>query len=175
MRVIAGSLGGRTFDSPGTNRTHPMSDKIRGALFNTLGDIEGLSVLDAFSGSGALSIESISRGASQATAIENDKLAQRTILANVATLGLGSQIVVIGTSASTWLTANVDAQFDVVLLDPPYDNLQPDLIQCLASTVKPEGLLVLSWPGSMALPDFTGFERVVERSYGDAQLAYYRR
>jgi len=53
MRIIAGSLGGRSFDSPQSRRTHPMSDKIRGALFSSLGEIVGLSVLDAYAGSGA--------------------------------------------------------------------------------------------------------------------------
>ncbi|MCB6771180.1 RsmD family RNA methyltransferase, partial [Veillonella atypica] len=48
MRIIAGQLGGRTFDAPRGHRTHPMGDKIRGALFNILGDISGLTVFDAF-------------------------------------------------------------------------------------------------------------------------------
>ena len=69
MRVIAGRLGGRLFDSPHTRRTHPMSDKARGALFNMLGDIEGMHVLDPFAGTGALSFEAISRGAASALAI----------------------------------------------------------------------------------------------------------
>ncbi len=70
MRVIAGWLGGQNFDSPKSNRVHPMSDKMRGAIFGVLGDIKGLTVLDAFSGSGALAIESISRGAKSAIAID---------------------------------------------------------------------------------------------------------
>ncbi|MBX4199607.1 RsmD family RNA methyltransferase, partial [Candidatus Saccharibacteria bacterium] len=53
MRIISGQLKGRNFASPRGHKTHPMSDKMRGALFNILGDIEGLSFLDAFSGSGA--------------------------------------------------------------------------------------------------------------------------
>ena len=53
MRVISGWLGGRIFESPHGHRTHPMSDKIRGAVFGVLGDIKGLTVLDAFAGSGA--------------------------------------------------------------------------------------------------------------------------
>jgi 16S rRNA (guanine966-N2)-methyltransferase len=63
MRVVAGSLKGRIFNEPSGHQTHPMSEKVRGALFNALGDIEGLSVLDAFAGSGALSFEAVSRGA----------------------------------------------------------------------------------------------------------------
>ena len=73
MRVIAGWLGGRTFASPQGHRTHPMSDKIRGAIFSVLGDLNGLTVLDAFAGSGALAIEAISRGAEEAVAIDDDQ------------------------------------------------------------------------------------------------------
>ena len=70
MRIIAGDLKGREFKSPRGRTTRPMSEKTRGALFNTLGDIEGLSVLDGFAGSGALVFEAISRGAVSALAIE---------------------------------------------------------------------------------------------------------
>ena len=55
MRIISGRLGGQHFDTPTNSRTHPMSDKARGGLFGTLGDIEGLTFLDAFAGSGGLS------------------------------------------------------------------------------------------------------------------------
>ena len=67
MKVVAGSRGGRNFASPHNNRTHPMSDKVRGALFNALGDLDGLSVLDAYAGSGACSLEAASRGAAECT------------------------------------------------------------------------------------------------------------
>jgi len=70
VRIIAGYLSGRQFNSPRSNRTHPMSDKARGGLFNSLGDISGLSLLDAFAGSGALSFEAISRGTASSVAVD---------------------------------------------------------------------------------------------------------
>lgn len=175
MRVIAGTLGGRVFDSPHTSRTHPMSDKIRGALFNTLGDIEGLTFLDAFAGSGALGFEAVSRGAAHVTLLENDTTAQRTIQANIRALAVADKLTLANTAAGVWLDAHATAQFDIVLLDPPYDNLQLALLGRLASSVKTAGLLVLSWPGDETLPQFVGFEQLMHRSYGDAQLVYYRR
>nr|MBP9820948.1 RsmD family RNA methyltransferase [Candidatus Saccharibacteria bacterium] len=60
MRIIAGFLGGRLIESPHNNKTHPMSEKMRGALFNSLGDINGLTFLDAFAGTGACGFEAIS-------------------------------------------------------------------------------------------------------------------
>jgi 16S rRNA (guanine966-N2)-methyltransferase len=175
MRIIAGSLGGRSFNSPHGHRTHPMSDKIRGALFNALGDIHGLTVLDAFAGSGAISFEAVSRGAATALAIESDRLAQRTITENIKALGLRRTVKLVSATSGAWLDTNQDARFDLVLLDPPYDDVQINTLQRLAGAVNDDGLLVLSWPGDMELPVFDGFGVISQRSYGDAQLAYYRR
>jgi 16S rRNA (guanine966-N2)-methyltransferase len=173
MRIISGSLGGRTFDSPGTFKTHPMSDKARGALFNILGDIEGLTFLDAFAGTGALSFEAVSRGAASSLAIEQDKAAQRVVLANIKTLGLGRQVKLIQASAGAWLSTSTDS-FDVVVCDPPYNDLQFNLIERLAERVRADGLLVLSWPESTEIPEIDGLRLLDHRGYGDATLAFYR-
>ena len=175
MRVIAGSLGGRTFDSPRGHRTHPMSDKIRGALFNILGDIEGMSILDAFAGSGALSIEAISRGASSALAIDLDKEAYETIQKNVQALNLQEQITVMRKNIAGWSRNNQHMLFDIVIADPPYNDFRPVLLQKLISQVKPGGLFVLSWPGREPIRAFNGAEVLTAKSYGDAQLIFYRR
>lgn len=175
MRIIAGTLKGRVFDSPGTHRTHPMSDKMRGALFNILGDIDDLTVLDAFAGSGALSFEAISRGATSALALDSDISAQKTIARNITGLGLQKQMKLVKASANAWLGTNEGRMFDVVLCDPPYEDLQPNLIARLAKAVVPGGLLVLSWPGGKELPDLPQLERLEGRGYGDGLLGFYRR
>lgn len=177
MRVIAGIFGGRTFDSPGTHKTHPMSDKARGALFNMLGDIEGLHVLDAFAGSGALGFEAVSRGAASVVAIDGDRAAQRAIAANIKALGVDGQVKLISATANAWNATATDAEvFDIVLCDPPYDDLQLELVQRLAhDRVALAGLLVLSWPGSAEVPELEGFEHAAGRSYGDMQLVFYRK
>lgn len=175
MRIIAGNLGGRVFDSPGSAKTHPMSDKMRGALFNMLGDLAGLVVLDAFAGSGALAFEAVSRGASHVLAIDSDKAAQRTIDQSIKQLGLTQKVKLVRASTNAWLSTNEDARFDIVLCDPPYHDLQPNLLSRLAGVVKPDGLLVLSWPGNQAPPELTGLGQIEQRSYGDAQLIFYRR
>lgn len=175
MRVIAGKLGGRLFDSPHSYRTHPMSDKARGALFNILGDIEGMSVLDPFAGTGALSFEAISRGAASALAIEADKPAQRIIATNIASLGLIHQVKLIGGTANSWLGKNRRKIFDIVLCDPPYSDLQYDLIERLERSVKPGGIFVVSWPSGGDLPRFSDLTLIDQRTYGDMQLVFYRR
>jgi len=175
MRVIAGRLGGRSFESPGTHRTHPMSDKVRGALFNALGDLEGLTVLDAFAGSGACSFEAISRGAASVLAIDVDVEAVKTIAENVKNLQLADVITVRRKNISGWSRNSQDKQFDVVLADPPYDDIRPDVLERLAVHVKPGGIYVLSWPGSEPVRDFKGLEIISHKTYGDAQLVFYRR
>lgn len=174
MRIIAGRLGGRQFDSPRGHRTHPMSDKGRGALFNALGDVEGLTVLDAFAGSGALSFEAISRGAAQATAIDRDRNAQRTIQQNIRQLGLTDQTKLIKAPAASWLSTT-DATFDLVLLDPPFEELQISLLTRLAERAKPGGLVVLSLPPRAEVKLDDSYTPVAHKTYGDNQLIFYRR
>jgi 16S rRNA (guanine966-N2)-methyltransferase len=174
VRIIAGRLGGRTFDSPKGFKTHPMSDKMRGALFNVLGDIEGLTVLDAFAGSGALSFEAVSRGAARVLAVDSDRNAQKTIAENIKALRLGAQVKLIKASVSAWLATNLDVRFDLVLCDPPYNDLQPNLIKRLPSTLAPTGTLVLSWPPQQAAPDFADLTQVESRNYGDSTLLFYQ-
>jgi 16S rRNA (guanine966-N2)-methyltransferase len=175
MRVIAGRLGGRLFDSPHTHRTHPMSDKGRGALFNILGDITGMTVLDPFAGTGALSFEAVSRGAASALAIESDKIAQRTIAENIELLGVGDKVSLVRAVATSWLYRNAQRKFDLVLCDPPYNDPQFHTLDRLAKRVNPKGLLVLSWPASEEIPKFAQLEQVEQRGYGDMQLVFYRR
>jgi len=174
VRIIAGSLGGRTFDSPHSFKTHPMSDKIRGALFNILGDISELTVLDAFAGSGALSFEAISRGAASALAIDSDRSAQRIIAENIAKLNLEGRIKLIKASANAWLQTNPSQTFDIILCDPPYNDLQPNLLARLAGYVNSGGLFVLSWPGDQPPPVLPSFSQIDQRNYGDASLIWYR-
>jgi 16S rRNA (guanine966-N2)-methyltransferase len=174
MRVIAGTLGGRQFDSPRGHRTHPMSDKVRGAIFNILGDIEGLTALDAFAGSGALGFEALSREAAHVTAIEVDITAYQTIVRNAQMLGLSGHMKIIRANCSSWSDHNPDLRFDIVLCDPPYDQLQPQALTKMAQHVANDGTLVLSWPGGQEPPSFIDLTVLTRKSYGDAQLIFYK-
>lgn len=175
MRIIAGRLGGRQFQAPHTHRVHPMSDKMRGALFNVLGDISGLTVLDAFGGSGALSFEAISRGASHATAIDIDKDAHAQISKNIKELELEEEVKAIRANASSWSDNNPDTKFDLILLDPPYDNVPHELLSKLSKHADLGGLIVLSYPGNKQPPTLTGLDLITAKLYGDSQLVFYRK
>ena len=174
MRIIAGRLGGRVFGAPHGHRTHPMSDKIRGALFNTLGDITGLTVLDAFAGSGALSIEAVSRGASHAIALDPDASAFRAITENITDLDVAEQITARKITAKAWLTLNKQS-FDIVLCDPPYDDIPYKSVEAALKRTNPGGVAVLSLPPKARIIIPSELQLVQEKSYGDATLAFYRR
>ncbi|MGH7241478.1 MAG: RsmD family RNA methyltransferase, partial [Candidatus Saccharimonadales bacterium] len=139
------------------------------------GELSGLTVLDAFAGSGALAIESVSRGADSVLAIDVDKYAYETVQANIKALQLDESITVMRKNISGWSRNNQNKQFDVVLVDPPYDDIRPDVIERLAVHAKPGGIFVLSWPGSEAVRDLKGLELVSHKNYGDIQLVFYRR
>jgi 16S rRNA (guanine966-N2)-methyltransferase len=174
LRVIAGTLGGRFFDSPDSQATHPMSERMRGSLFNILGDISGKTVLDAFAGSGALSFEAVSRGAAQVLALEKDKIAQKIIARNIEALGAGERVQLIKANCRVWSEQHAGVTFDLVLLDPPYHDMQLSTVLLLTKHLNANGLMVLSYPGRDSAPTVNGVVVVDSRSYGDAALAFYR-
>lgn len=175
MRVIAGELKGRQIVAPSGHRTHPMSEKVRGGLFNVLGDLDGLGVLDAFAGSGALSIEAVSRGAKTVVAIDIDKKANTVLKQNLITLNIKNRIKAINANASGWSDNNLDLQFDIVIVAPPYDDIKMPILNKLVKHVKPGALYVLDWPGKMEIPDFDTLVQVRAKNYGDAQLVFYKK
>ncbi len=175
MRVIAGRLSGRNYEAPKGHRTHPMSEKMRGAIFGSLGDIEGLRVFDPFSGSGALAIEAVSRGASSAVVIEVDPRAYNVIKSNIVKLGIEDQVKVVKAYAGAWSTRHQIEKFDVVLLDPPYDVVPYRDLKRMARHVAESGVLVLSWPGKADWYPFEGLELVQSKQYGDSALHFYQR
>lgn len=152
-----------------------MSEKARGAIFNALGDITGLHILDAYAGSGALAIEAVSRGAHSVLAIDVDVEAVKTIARNIAALGLEEQVTVRRKNISGWSRNNADQKFDIVFADPPYTDIRPDVLERLTVHVAADGIFVLSWPGNEAVRDFAGFAVAAHKPLGDIQLIFYRR
>jgi 16S rRNA (guanine966-N2)-methyltransferase len=175
MRVVGGILSGRTFDSVPGHRTHPMSEKMRGAIFNVLGDIEGLSILDMYSGTGALSIEAISRGAMTAQAVDSSQEAVKTIKANAEKLDITSQLHATRAFLRGWSRRFQNTQYDLVFADPPYDAIEPKELLMLPKHVKTNGIIVLSLPPKIGFRfAHTRQELVLYKKYGDSELYYYR-
>jgi 16S rRNA (guanine966-N2)-methyltransferase len=175
LRIIAGKLKNQPYFAPGTLMTHPMSERLKGALFNTLGDIGGLSVLDAFSGSGGIGLEAASRGAGSVTFIESDQSAQKTIAANIRKLGLDDLTHPLRMSLQTWLKTKPEARFNIIIADPPYDKIQTLLLEGLAKLTAAGGIFVVSLPSALPAPNFPDLELVTNKSYGNSRLVFYRK
>jgi 16S rRNA (guanine966-N2)-methyltransferase len=176
VRIIAGKFGGRVIQAPAGKVTHPMSDRVRGSLFNMIAEnIPDAEVLDAFAGTGALGIESLSRGAKNATFIERDRNASRILNDNLKTLAINSNAKAYKIGLSTWIDKNAERRFDIILADPPYDDLQLSTVERLGGLLKTNGLMLLSYPGTCEVPNLNGIVVVDNRSYGTAALTFYRK
>jgi 16S rRNA (guanine966-N2)-methyltransferase len=176
VRLIAGSFGGRIITAPDNERTHPMSERVRGSLFNIISDrLEGAEVLDAFAGTGSLGFEALSRGAQKVTFVERDRVAQNILLENAAALKVTNKIKLIKATVSAWHETSAEEQFDLIFCDPPYHDMQMATIAKLFSHVKPSGLMVVSHPNRSDLPIAKGIAVADSRRYGTSALTFYRR
>jgi len=176
LRIIAGRFGGRMINASNSGLTHPMSERVRGSLFNIIGDeINGANILDVFAGSGSIGLEALSRGANHATFIESDRLANKIINENIEKVGAGKISKSIKATVSNWIDENQDKFFDIIFVDPPYNNLHLSTVSKLYSLLKTNGIMVLSYPGRCELPTVYGVVVVDNRSYGTAALAFYRK
>lgn len=124
-RLISGDLGGRTIPGPPGKGTRPTSDRVREALFSRLDGwdvLDGARVLDLYAGTGALALESLSRGAAHALLVELHPPTAQQLRRTIAELGLRDRAEVRAGRAET-VAAQLapGADWDLVFLDPPYD------------------------------------------------------
>lgn len=176
VRLIAGKFGGRIIEGSDSDRTHPMSERIRNAMFNKIAsEVESARVLDAFAGSGSVGFEALSRGAREVTFVERDRAAIKNLLKNIDTLGVENSTTLIKTSVENWLSTSENERYDIIFADPPYYEPQFSTVMKLAGLLKSDGLMVISYPGRREAPTANGIVVVDNRSYGTAALAFYRK
>src|SRR4249919_2732930 len=124
MRITGGASAGRRLKVPKGLSVRPTPDLVKQAIFNSLGTrVEGARVLELFGGSGALSMEALSRGAREAICVEKAQSHARMISRNAAAIGLGAprfQVRVHDAFTAMTQFAAENEQFDLVLADPPY-------------------------------------------------------
>jgi 16S rRNA (guanine(966)-N(2))-methyltransferase RsmD len=176
MRVIAGALKGRRLKAPTWEGLRPTSDKLRETLFNILAPrIAGARVLDGYAGTGAIGIEAISRGAAMVTFVESDRRAQRLIDENLAHCGVTDGYVIIRAAVARAIDDFGAASLDIILLDPPYDDLQVDTVIATAGEVlAPGGVLVLEHGRRRKTPETAGpLVRARQVTSGDSTLSFY--
>jgi 16S rRNA (guanine966-N2)-methyltransferase len=169
MRVVAGRFKGRTLHAPRGTSVRPTSDKVRGAIFNVLGDVEGLRVLDLFAGTGALGIEALSRGAADAAFVDTDPAA---VTRNLATVGVEAPV---HRRDALRFLADTDARYDLVFADPPYSSapsLGKQLTQLLPAALSKNARIVTE--SDKRTPLDLGFPLEFERDYGDTRIRIHR-
>lgn len=184
MRIIAGLAKGRPLEAV-ASATRPTSDRAREALFSTLasefGEFTELRILDLYSGTGAIALESLSRGASLVHAVERDDAAARAITKNyesIKSANLPGTFHLYSMSASKFLQNAPALNYHFIYLDPPYDASDIDVLEALIlirdnNFLHPQGVIAvernsrvreLSWP--------EGLTQFREKNYGQATIFY---
>jgi 16S rRNA (guanine966-N2)-methyltransferase len=186
MRIIAGEHRGRRIEAPPGLDTRPMLDRVREAMFSTLGDrVVDAGVLDLFAGSGSLGLEAASRGARAVRSIEKDPRAVSILRRNIQTLGLEDRVEVVRGDAlrpELWRSGEEPAAIDLAFLDPPYSRIESledrdavlgAMSSLLRDVLAHGGALVIHVPAratrSLAVE---GPWRRDERRYGNSGLLY---
>ncbi|MGC4963926.1 16S rRNA (guanine(966)-N(2))-methyltransferase RsmD [Gordonia sp. DT218] len=176
-RIIAGDSRGRRLSVP-DDGTRPTSDRVREAIFNMISarfDLAGASVLDLYAGSGALALEALSRGAGHATLVDSRRRATSVISANLAACGKAGSGVVVTRAVASYLSTMPTGRFDLIFLDPPYDQENGEMAADLAALARgwlaDGGIVVVErsarapsteWPDSMSV--------LVQKNYGDTRV-----
>ncbi len=177
LRIIAGTARGRKIDAPEGRDTRPTLDRVRENLFNMLqGRLTDARVLDLFAGSGALSLEALSRGAAFAVLGDRDRNALRVERQNIERLGFGErtrQIPGDWERAVQTLTGE-EEKFDLIFLDPPYAMTDLRRIMTLLKPLMAEeGLIVLEHEARAEIQTPEGFVIVKERAWGYCGVKMY--
>jgi 16S rRNA (guanine(966)-N(2))-methyltransferase RsmD len=182
-RVIAGSARGVRLGAPGPG-TRPLADRVKQAVFGSLEPaLPGSAVLDLCAGSGGAGIEALSRGARRAILVERDAGTCRVIAENLRRAGVADRGGVVRADALAYLRgrADVDGPFDLVILDPPYADveLREACLRELGAPdapLRPDALVVATSFGKRPPPPAAGLLRSTrERRFGETLVVFYVR
>jgi 16S rRNA (guanine966-N2)-methyltransferase len=185
MRIIAGSARGRPLRGPDHEGLRPTSDRVRQVLFDLLGQrFDGGAVLDLYCGTGALSLEAISRGCSDALLVDSDRQALDLAAANAVAVGFGPQVTARKLVLPAGLPSLPTTPRRLIFADPPYEGASRDLESLLrwvgvSGILSPGGFLVIEAsrhgdfdPEAVAL---TGPVHRTKRRVGDTVLHLFQR
>jgi len=180
MRIIAGSVRGRTLKSPKTDATRPTADRLKESLFSILmPKLWQAQVLDVFAGSGALGLEALSRGAAFATFIEMKATTVQLIQDNVTLCGFEDQTqIILGDALQKLKSFRPNQAIDLVFVDPPYQKgLSTQTLEILASVswLKPTSLVVIEHHLKEILPErVERLARYRQVKQGESVLSFYQ-
>jgi len=178
VRIAGGTARGMPLVEPRGARLRPTSGLVREAIFNILGErVVDARVLDLYAGTGALGIEALSRGASHATFIEGEAACVDAILQSLSRAGFGDLATVLRGRLPAALARIEAAAFDLVMLDPPYnDEGAEETLMAVPRVLADGGLVVYEHRSRYNPPERPGGLGMTERRvYGDSAVALYAR
>lgn len=179
MRVIAGAAKGRRLKAPG-RPTRPATDLVRGAIFSILENMTDNwdRVLDLFSGSGALGIEALSRGAGSVDFVDREPQCCAIIKENLENSRLADNAHVYCTSVARALSF-LEGEYGIVLIDPPYsDPGIGKVVEQLAASplISKDTTVVVTHSSRLPLEaSYGALHKVKEHRHGDSSIAVYRK
>jgi 16S rRNA (guanine966-N2)-methyltransferase len=179
LQVLTGAIKGRKLKVPKGRAIRPTTSRIKKSIFDTLGDLHGLRVLDIFAGSGGLGIESLSRGASHVTFIEKTPDVFKLLRDNVASCGIldKADIICDDYEHATKKLGKEGSKFDIVFIDPPYSLYEKrevlDFVSLVTNCVDYESIVIIEHERNLT-GEAKGFSRVT-RSFGGTKVSYFRR
>lgn len=177
MRIIAGTARSRTIEAPKGRDTRPTLDRVRENLFNILQRrVVDAVTLDLFAGSGALSLEALSRGAAMAVMADRDRQANQVEKLNVKNLGFEDRARILQTEwQQTIRTMQAEQmRFDIVFLDPPY--VMQDLTEvteALVPLLAEDALIVIEHEYHKLPVVSDAYDRTDTRKYGYVGVSFY--
>lgn len=178
MRIISGSARGRQLATFSGKDIRPTPDRVREAIFSILtsklGSFNGVNTLELFAGSGAQSLEALSRGASSAILVDSGRTASEVITENIKRCRFESKVRVIRQDVFKALPQLTDyAPFDLIFLDPPYNkNLLSTTIERIEhlNLLAENGIICAESSSKETLDDFTSINLIDERTYGSTRI-----
>lgn len=181
MKILTGSLRGRTIPFTPDPKLRPTADKVRKAVFDTLQDYaKGKRVLDLYSGTGAMGLEALSRGAAFVRFVERDRAQARRIetLLKRWHLESSSEVEALDVLRAIDRLGFQGERYDLVLIDPPYkENLGSETLRALAEAglVEKDGFVVVECgKREEVAKEMPPFKLVRDRRYGQSRLMFYR-
>lgn len=180
MRIVAGKFRGKTLTSPSDDSIRPTSDRARESIFNILGSrlgpvLDGMRVLDLFAGTGALGLEALSRGASHVTFVDTGAEARGLIRDHIEAFGAAGITKLLRRDASALGAPGSFGQFDLVFLDPPYNQaLGEKALADLAANnwLAPDATIVWEEFSGAEVTIPAGFTLEDTREYGAAAVRF---
>jgi len=182
VRVISGTARGKRLKAPRGTDTRPITDMIKEALFNVIGDkIVAASLLDLFAGSGSVGIEALSRGAQTVIFIDNNVKSVQTIRENLSNCGFKENFELYRNDVfrAIEILGQRQIKFDYIYADPPFtvqSIFNPFLMAMdQSSLLANEGILIIRSPRKMNLTvKLSRLEEYRSDNYGESTLHYYR-